>query len=852
MGIAMTTINRLLWNFGPSTIACLCLAACGGGSDTQTDEVATNSEPQVQVATAMSVTVGGSTIKSSAAEMPFRTITKSGKFSCQPLAITCVEITSTSTSLQANAPITFGQAFKPGDLKSGQTLIAMDRNGSSVPLQMDAISTRNDDEKSVRMAVLSLQLSNLAVGERRVVSFFSSNSVAPAAVVPDAANYSLDLTARMYQPQLSLITFGNRNGQSFGIPFLKGEQINLKLTGGKGTETYTLTVTDALAGGGWPTLTKIAEAFKAQINANTSSAFVAIKQGEGGGYEKLWITSKFGDGGAFTPTIEYAGLSPVKTQQLSAYAAPVTYSVSAGDALRSAVAAGATNHLHGRIANEYTLSLPFSDANGAPHPQLTARLHVRLLDGGTRSRTDMVIENNWAYKAKPGNLNYELTVTSAGKHVFSQPMFKHNHHARWHKVLWQGDEVQAVVRHEMPYLMKTGVIWNYNQNLTIPESVLAAEGTRLVKTYTGPMSSVYITPYFGTTGGREEIGPYPRWTALYLLSQDDRMRMAMLANADAAGSVPIHYRDEATDHPLDLHRHPGVAIGAGKSDAKDALPAMGDSVTIWSPDLAHQGSFAFVPYLLTGDVYYLDETMFWASYNMAVQNPAYRGRELGLIHTDQVRGQAWALRSIGEAARAAPDLHPMKGYFEKQLANNLNNYSAIYNASNPKISQLGAIEKPDAVGQSGPWQQDFMVIVLAQLTTDGYADLAQPTLDWLTKFAVGRFAHESDANFCTAKAPTAYMAIRDTKNGLIANWSDLYQRNWPGEKCTATMPIVSVAYPDSVSAYAAYARAMMAAVFNAGKTPTLPIYQSWVAKTPRITDKGYASDPTWAIVPKAN
>ena len=35
-------------------------------------------------------------------------------------------------------------------------------------------------------------------------------------------------------------------------------------------------------------------------------------------------------------------------------------------------------------------------------------------------------------------------------------------------------------------------------------------------------------------------------------------------------------------------------------------------------------------------------------------------------------GQAWSLRTLGHAAYITPDAHPLKGYFVKQLDNNLN------------------------------------------------------------------------------------------------------------------------------------------------------------------------------------
>lgn len=828
------------------------LSACGGGggdgasssqstpaTEAATGQVAVNEPVQSSTQSSSSTTNSSTTTAA-----PQQVAAKPNPFDCAAGALTCIEVVSMGNTTQTSSPVTFGQPFKAGDLPQGETLIARDQQGTTLPMQMDAVSSRADG--SVRFAVITVQLNNLQADERRIINLYRVGNTVRSNITPDASGYELDLTARTYKPQLSLISFGNRNGQSSGTPFLQGEQITLTLAG-QVTESFTLTVSAAMAGGGWPTLTKIAEAFLADINAH-SSHYKAYKQGEGGGYERLWVTTKNGDGGAFTPSITYGGSAVYTITQLMAYEPPVTYQVSAGNALRTAVSQSGPGHLRGGVANEYTLSLPFKDTDGNEHPQLTARLHVRLLDGGARARTDMVIENNWAYKANPGNVTYSLTAKSKGQTLLDQPSFKHNHHARWHKVLWQGNEVQARVRHHMAYFLSTGVVWHYNRNITIPESVLAQEATRLNATYTGPMASVFITPYFGTTGGRHEIGPYPRWTAMFLISQDDRALYSMLANADAAASVPIHYRDEVTDQPLDLDRHPGVTTNFGTSDTADRLPAMSDAATIWTPDSAHQGSYTFVPYLITGDVFYLEEAMFWASWNLAQIDPNLRGRSQGLLFGDQLRGQAWALRSVGEAARAAPDSHPMKAYYEQKLANNLSYYSTQYSASNPEVSPLGFIQKPDSPTKNIPWQQDFLVIVLAQLKQDGYP-AAAPAFNWLSNFSVGRFMHEEDAGFCLGKAPTGELIIRDTSNALITTWPALAQRNLNGADCS-NYAIDPIAYPSSVGGYASNARAMLSAAYNAGQTSALSAYDTWVTKTPQLTDTAYGSDPTWAIVPK--
>ena len=42
--------------------------------------------------------------------------------------------------------------------------------------------------------------------------------------------------------------------------------------------------------------------------------------------------------------------------------------------------------------------------------------------------------------------------------------------------------------------------------------------------------------------------------------------------------------------------------------------------TPWTLDRAHQPSLAYIPYLMTGDLYYLEEMHFWASYDLGASD----------------------------------------------------------------------------------------------------------------------------------------------------------------------------------------------------------------------------------------
>lgn len=768
---------------------------------------------------------------------------------CDPHAITCIKVGSTSAAAQASVPITFGQPFKAGDLPAGASLEARDANGAFVPLQMDEVSSHSDG--SVRFAVLSAQLPNLLPSEKRTISLFKKTTSLPAA--PGNVNtsaFDLKLVATVYSPQISVITFGNRVGTTAGTPYLENERITLQL-GDSNPEQYVLTVTTAQAGGGHQTLTQIAQAFMDKINASSKN-YVASKIGEGGGYEKLWITTSKTDGAAFGIKFVYSGAAVQTVANLQTYQAPRSFVASPRQALEAMIAKGQRPRLHGAVASEYTVVAPFVDANtGAYHPQLTARIHTRFVDAGQRVRNDMVIENNWTYAPNPGNITYDLTVTQGGQSIYRQAPFIHNHHARWHKVLWTGGEPQAQVRHNMRYFLDSKATWNYDLSLQVPESVLATEAANLANANTSPMGPALVTPYFPGTGGRPDIGPLPRWTVLYLLSQDPRQRSVMLANADAAASVPIHYRDSPSDQPVSLVTHPGLAMRFGSSTSIDALPVITNDSSIWSPDTNHQASFAYIPYMVTGDMFYLDETMFWANWNLGSKDPNYRQFGKGLLKDEEVRGQAWGLRSIGEAARSLPDQHSMKAYFNVKLADNLAWYNSVYPPRDPNdltFSQIGMVERGSQLSDTRPWMNDYVAIVLGQLAEND-EPAALSYLQWLSRFTVGRFTHES-AGYCAAYAAVYTLQLFDSAGKQITDWGALFRRNWPSiTKCDPNQAPLPEGYPELAIGYAASARTMLAVSSSLNISNASTAYPFWKNKTPKM-DAAFSADPTWAVVPR--
>ena len=766
-----------------------------------------------------------------------------GPPSCAPNAVTCIEIFSTSDKAQLNVPITFGQAFRQGDVPGGARLVARSAKGDTLPSQSDAQASFQNG--SLRFAVISTVLPQLLPREKQTISMFKEAAAASnpqMAVVPD--DFSIEVRANLYSPQISLVTFGNRSGQESGIPFQDGELITIIL-GAAGEETFTVAVTGDRVGGGWSSLTKIALAFMEQINSH-SKGFRAYKMGEGDGYESLWITTRDPAGKPFNVAFQYGGQAKLAAKVQSTAFAPRALTANVRPALDKAVKEGKGVWLKGEVAQEFIIPVPFIDQTGTAHPQLTAYFNVRLFGDARRVRTDVVIENDWAYEVNPGNLTYDVTIVQQGKKVFANPAFSHFHHSRWHKLVWWGDEPNLRLRRDIPYLLASQAVWNYDTRLHVPEAALNDIASGLARANTGLMGNAMITLYMPTTGGRSDIGPLPKWAAMYLVSGDGRPEAAIYANAEAGASIPIHYRDRTSGQPVSIIDHPGLAMVFGKPHGSDAFPVLSDAITPWTPDSSHQPSLAYMPYLLTGDVFYLDEVLFWAAWNIGAIDPTYRSD--GIISWNQVRAQAWALRSLGEAAQISPDHHPAHNYFRTILDRNLAWYTKTY-ARNPDhqvAPVLGFLAKPDDPKAAAPWQNDFLYLVLGRLVASGETEGAD-FFSWLSRFVVGRWTHEADG-YCHTQSPAYYLTVKDGAGRNIENWGEIFRASFPDLK-TCPTEYVKGSFPDSSAGYVAIGRAALAIGKDfriAGAGEALSRLRSDIPGLEKLL----ASDPTWAIVPR--
>lgn len=531
--------------------------------------------------------------------------------------------------------------------------------------------------------------------------------------------------------------------------------------------------------------------------------------------------------------------------------------------------------LSGPLAAAWVVGGPVLSAGDIPNPHIAVYFAVRAYGPApvTRVRVDVIVENDWAYAPDPQGIAYDATINVGGKTVYSINNLTHYRQARWHKVFWWGDADPVYAQQDSGYLQATMAVPRY-QDVPPSDAFLASR-----RQSCDPMQNCDQTSRMGNVGAQPAIGPLPQWASAYVVDPDYRAFNWMLANSDALGSYNVHYRDQSTGQPVSVITHPCTTLYTSlyrqlahcpvAPFADDSFPACTTQCTSpLAPSEAHHPAPAYVAYMVTGDWYYLSELKDWADWVVFKQNPLYRNFAAGLIDQTQLRGQAWALRTLGDAAYILPDNDPLKAYFNQIVANNIAWYNQNY-TDNPGANALHIITNGGAVGYANGkavwtgtpiWQQSMFVWSVGNLNDLGFAG-ANRLLAWLAPFQVGLM---TDPGFCWIVATKYQLQVRDTqKSAFYTTLQQVYQKNFPtlqGLECASPAMAAAVStktvtykagqmigYPSSPTGYPAMFQIGLAA--SAGSA--VPYAKdAWELFSLRTTLPDYSSQPQWAVIPR--
>lgn len=552
-------------------------------------------------------------------------------------------------------------------------------------------------------------------------------------------------------------------------------------------------------------------------------------------------------------------------------------SVVIGGATYTASCAGVTpdTWFTGPVASDFIFNVPFVGAAGA-HPTLTAQFSVRRFSSG-QVRIDAVLEHCKAYTST-ADIVYDVTLGAGGTTYYSKTGLIHTPAARWKRSFWTGGAPSVHVRHDTAYLIGSRQVPNYDQSVVIPESVLAGYATDLASSKFDPMGFGRFTAYMPTTGGRADIGIMPDSYVATILSMDRRAKAMMLASGDIGGSWTICRRDDSTGPgrglPLSVINFPYASIVGNPGDCinpatgkNEKLPAL-TSVTQSVPDSSHQPDVYYLPYLLTGDFFYLEGLHFYATFNHYQDNPYYRDFEKGHVRADQLRGQGWTMRTLAECVAITPEGHPLKAHFQAWYANNIAWYVARY--LDATDNQLGIMTNGYTVVYSlnggtsngiAPWQDDFFTQAIGHgIELLGNSD-ARRLMLWKAKFQLGRML---DPAVCVQNACTYSLGVRTTNTTpffgtlgecfafTVAADQQQYPCGSPQRLALASYPSLLPGdidgYPTSESGYPSNYQPALAAAVDSGYPGAATAWAKFIS---RPTKPNYGVGAQFAVLPRS-
>jgi hypothetical protein len=229
----------------------------------------------------------------------------------------------------------------------------------------------------------------------------------------------------------------------------------------------------------------------------------------------------------------------------------------------------------------------------------------------------------------------------------------------------------------------------------------------------------------------------------------------------------------------------------------------------------------------------------------------------GLLSREQVRGQAWSMRTLAEAAYISPDNDRLKPHFTRILTNNLDWYNKTY-TNNAAANIFGVLDMGSAVIYNSyrgiaPWQDDFFTSAIGHAAELGFSG-AQSLLRWKAKAPLLRMTE-----MCWIDAGLYSMNIRDTNGAMYTTiaqaWAASRDVSFTSLACNSVEMAAYLkqkvgemtGYASSTAGYPANMQPALAYAVDAGLPNSAA---AWTTFANRSVKPNYGNSPQFAIVPR--
>ncbi len=300
--------------------------------------------------------------------------------------------------------------------------------------------------------------------------------------------------------------------------------------------------------------------------------------------------------------------------------------------------------------------------------------------------------------------------------------------------------------------------------------------------------------------------------------------------------------DRTTGTYLTTDSYPKLWIdgrGGSNGDSTGLTQPLGDKIGWWL-DPSHEPGMSYLALLLTGLHYRLDQLNAQATWTVLAVWPPPRQNGLGIVAAagEQLRGAAWGLRELVEAAYVNPDMAPLKVYFERLVANNFTYLLAEAKAAH-QGEVYGWLRGGYPYGAMAPWQQDFMAFT-AMLAAEQDVRGAKELLAWQAHFLAGRFL-AGDKGLSPYDGIAYNMDLwKDSPDKPFLTWREVgdfvVANHWSGG---------GAGWPQGTGAYYLAAKGALAGIVTVTGMPEAKQALEWLSAHPGSHGESW---PQWNIV----
>ena len=472
---------------------------------------------------------------------------------------------------------------------------------------------------------------------------------------------------------------------------------------------------------------------------------------------------------------------------------------------------------------------------------------------------DAWFRNDAAMRPNGGEAAYSARLLMDGRPALVATIARHHQYTGWGRLLGSGRDGPATaparIRHDAGHLADSGAVARYGVATGVDASILGAMAAAMAAPgWETPLGPRGITRDMRQTGARADIGPATMPQAVWLITGDRRAADFAQGQAEAAGSIPWHFWDAANGNWIDPRRWPRLWTDGRGGPAPGGLAQPIAADTGWVTDCAHQPDLSFVPFLLTGRRSFLDNLQAQASWCIISQWPAAAsrgaaggagpGEGLNVVRGNQVRGAAWSLRQLENAAWASPERDPNLAWLRAAVAGNwgwirsqIPTWTRLQGEAHGRI--------PGEYGTAGvmpPWQQDQFASTAVAAARRGSGD-ARAVLEWMANFLVGRFT--AGARGFTPHDGCAYLIATGAPD-VPQSWAEI------GRATRAAGLSNGAGWSKSEGDYAQWALQAVAGLADALDLPPARQAHAWLlgAGAPFLRPQDFRRDPILNIVPR--